>query len=149
MASGNAVIATDVGGLPNLIIPGHNGLLIKPEVDDLRHALETLIRDEGLRRRLAEKAVDAARSFNLEDWKGKWSKVLQANLPQQPHRETRKGKPPSLTVIIDNAVSQRSSARHEEGRGFQFLSRQEPRCSGDGGAVVTNDDELATYSDNQ
>jgi polysaccharide pyruvyl transferase CsaB len=109
MASGNAVIATDVGGLPNLIIPGHNGLLIKPEVDDLRDALETLIRDEGLRRRLAERAVDAARSFNLEDWKGKWSKVLQAHLPQQPHRETRKGKPPSLTVIIENAVSQRSS----------------------------------------
>lgn len=108
MASGNAVIATDVGGLPNLIIPGHNGLLIKPEVDDLRDALETLIRDEGLRTRLAEKAIDTARSFNLVDWKNKWSRVLQAYLPQQPHRETRKAKPPSLTVIIENA-------QHEEG----------------------------------
>jgi glycosyltransferase involved in cell wall biosynthesis len=114
MASGNAVIATDVGGLPNLIIPGHNGLLIKPDVDDLRDALETLIRDEGLRRRLAKKAIDTARSFNLADWKSQWSRVLQIYLPEQPHREMRKAKPPSLTVIIENAGPTRSGAQHEK-----------------------------------
>ena len=49
MASGNAVIATFIGGLPNLIIDEYNGLLISPEVGDLVDSISRLLEDETLR----------------------------------------------------------------------------------------------------
>jgi len=48
-------IATQVGGIPELIEDGVNGLLVTPsDVVGLEDALERLIRDPALRQRLAE-----------------------------------------------------------------------------------------------
>lgn len=60
MAKGQAVIASDVGGLRQQISPGHNGLLVHPRrQDDLVEALHTLLGDPLLRRRLGKYAAES------------------------------------------------------------------------------------------
>lgn len=55
MAAGMAVVASRVGGIPELIQDGVNGLLCAPgDANELAWAIERLSRDAGLRVRLAE-----------------------------------------------------------------------------------------------
>lgn len=54
MAAGLAVITTRVGGIPELITDGVDGLLIEPgDRDGLKRSLAALLEDEALRSRLA------------------------------------------------------------------------------------------------
>ncbi|MEN8174018.1 MAG: glycosyltransferase, partial [Chloroflexota bacterium] len=76
LASGNAVIASNVGGLPNLIIHEHNGLLIEPRSDALMQALTRLIEDQGLREKLCARGRDVAVTFSLTRWQSQWQEVL-------------------------------------------------------------------------
>jgi glycosyltransferase involved in cell wall biosynthesis len=47
------VIASDIGGLPELVIPGETGLLVPPrDVAGLRDAIRTIAEDRGLADRL-------------------------------------------------------------------------------------------------
>jgi len=56
MARGLAVVATNVGGIPNKIIDGENGLLVRPgDVRGLKEAIQKLIQDSELRRRVVTK----------------------------------------------------------------------------------------------
>lgn len=80
MASGNAVIATNVGGLPDLVISGYNGLLIEPKVPALRTALRALLDDQDLRETLSNRAVDVASSFSIDNWREKWTELLSGIL---------------------------------------------------------------------
>ena len=53
MNCGLPIISTTVGGIPEVITSGHNGLLIEPgNVPDLTSALEYLISDEEARVRM-------------------------------------------------------------------------------------------------
>jgi glycosyltransferase involved in cell wall biosynthesis/SAM-dependent methyltransferase len=81
LASGSAVVATHVGGLPDLILDEHNGLLIEPTVDALSQALERLIDDENLRERLGRNGRQVAASFSLERWRAHWQEILTQLLP--------------------------------------------------------------------
>jgi len=83
MACGNAVVATYVGGLTDLIIHGYNGLLVAPTPEALQEALECLIEDEGLRRTLSIRAHETAQSFSLSRWQREWEKLLRRFLPVQ------------------------------------------------------------------
>ena len=57
MAAGKPVVATRVGENPHIIEDGVDGLLVDPkDVDGMVAALERLIRDEPLRRRLRDAA---------------------------------------------------------------------------------------------
>jgi len=57
MAKGLAVVTTPVGGIPQVISDGENGLLVEPgDVEALGGALTRLLSDAGLRRRLGESA---------------------------------------------------------------------------------------------
>ena len=80
MASGNAVIATNVGGLPDLVIGGYNGLLIEPNVNALKQALTVLCEDPELRTLFMQRGREVAENFDLSSWKGKWQKVIKQNL---------------------------------------------------------------------
>ena len=81
MACGNAVVATNVGGLPDLVIDGFNGLLIPPHVDELRDALVSLMEDPGLRKRLTTNALQVSKSFSKNVWENRWRDVLESRLP--------------------------------------------------------------------
>ena len=77
MAAGCAVVASNVGGMTNMVIDGYNGRLVAPNVKCLVDALAVLIRDPSLRLQLGERAAETARkAFSLTRWKSRWSEVL-------------------------------------------------------------------------
>ena len=77
MACGTAVIATTVGGLPDLIISEYNGLLVEPNPPALKSALLRLVDDQQLRHNLARRSLEVAYTFSLEHWQAKWLALLK------------------------------------------------------------------------
>ena len=66
MAAGKAVIGTNVGGVPAVVEPGVNGLLVEPEdAAGLAAALLQLLGDAPLRERLARSALQRVQDFSL------------------------------------------------------------------------------------
>lgn len=77
MASGCAVICSNVGGMTNIVIDGYNGLMINPDEDSLYKAMKKLIENTELRRKLADKAYETVSDgFSLEKWAAKWTSIL-------------------------------------------------------------------------
>jgi len=57
MASETAVVATNVGGIPEMITSGYNGILVPPkDVDSLANALIMLIENDYLRKKMGRNA---------------------------------------------------------------------------------------------
>ena len=77
LACGNVVVATNVGGLPDLILHGYNGLVVSPNAHELAEALKHLVADGDLRRRLSENALATAAAFTKERWEENWRQVLR------------------------------------------------------------------------
>lgn len=78
MASKCAVVATNVGGMTNIIIDNFNGLLVNPDENELYEALNKLILDGKLRNELAENAFRTVlSSFNKDNWEKRWESVLK------------------------------------------------------------------------
>lgn len=66
MASGIAVIGTDVAGIRELIKHGENGILSGTSPSQIRKSIKTLLYDEDLRRSIGEKAREfVSRNFSL------------------------------------------------------------------------------------
>jgi Glycosyltransferase len=78
MASGNAVIATRIGGLTDLIINNYNGLLIDPNEQSLKEAIETLLNDHNKLSLFKERAIDVAKAFSKDSWTDRWKKLIQS-----------------------------------------------------------------------
>ena len=67
MAHGRPVVATRVGGIPDLVEDGATGFLVEPgDVDGLRAALLRLLSDPDLRRRLGNEARRRVRRCSWE-----------------------------------------------------------------------------------
>lgn len=77
MASGCATIATNVGGLTDLVFDELNGLSVNPTSDDIAAAINRLIKDEQLRKELQERGLKYSYNFSIEKWEEKWMKVLE------------------------------------------------------------------------
>lgn len=77
MAAGCAVVCTDVGGMSNIVLSGHNGMLVRPETEDLYEAVNVLIDDADMRARLSRNARQTVEdSFSRERWAEGWTRVL-------------------------------------------------------------------------
>jgi glycosyltransferase involved in cell wall biosynthesis len=64
-----AVITTPVGGIPELIVDHDNGLLVKPGcISDLSLAIESLISNQELRRKLSKNARESVKPFNVNNY---------------------------------------------------------------------------------
>jgi glycosyltransferase involved in cell wall biosynthesis len=61
MAMGVPVVATRVGGNPELVEHGETGLLVDPDPEQLARAIALLLEDRGLAKRLAESAARVVR----------------------------------------------------------------------------------------
>jgi glycosyltransferase involved in cell wall biosynthesis len=66
-AVGRAVVASDTGGLPDVVVDGETGILVPPgEADALRGALKRLLSDPELSRQMGARAAVRARSFRAD-----------------------------------------------------------------------------------
>ncbi len=77
MAAKCAVVASNVGGMTNIILDGYNGLLIEPDEQSIYDAIESLINDKEMLDYLSEnsyKSVDGA--FSKARWTSKWKKLI-------------------------------------------------------------------------
>lgn len=78
MAAGCAVIATNVGGMTNIILDGYNGIMINPDRQELNVAINILINNFELRKKISEKAYETVKSsFSLDKWRDKWLDVIE------------------------------------------------------------------------
>ena len=85
LAAGTPVIATAVGGVPEIVESGVNGILVPAgDVDAFGAAMATLVRDGGLAARLRGAARQAASRFSAERVYGSIAQELEraAGLPR-------------------------------------------------------------------
>lgn len=80
LATNNAVIATNVGGLPNLIVDGYNGKLIRADYFELAAAIEELADDRATLARLAAHGIESSSAFAKKAWEGRWREVIESTL---------------------------------------------------------------------
>ena len=68
MACGKPVVATSVGGIPELVVNGETGFLVAPrDHEGMARALTALLKDESLRQRMGEAGRTRARvDFSAE-----------------------------------------------------------------------------------
>ena len=68
MAAGKAVVATAVGGTPELIDSGVTGFLVPPkDAGELESALSRVIEDPDLRKKVGEAARSRSKSFDIRN----------------------------------------------------------------------------------
>lgn len=80
MATNNVVIATNIGGLPNLVVNRFNGLLIEPNTKSLISAVESVILDRDFAERLAVNSMSMAEAFEKNNWNTEWKSILREML---------------------------------------------------------------------
>ena len=79
MRAGRAVIATGIGGLPELIFDHHNGLLAKPEPEDLARQIQLLLWNQQLRLKLAKNGFARIKQyFSIEAMLEKLDSIYQS-----------------------------------------------------------------------
>lgn len=79
MSTENAVIATRVGGLTDLIINNYNGKLIEPNKESLYSAIIDFINNPELMTKCKKNAREVAKEFNKNIWIEKWKKIIKSN----------------------------------------------------------------------
>lgn len=80
MSAQCAVIASNVGGMTNIILDNYNGLLVNAgDSDDLYKAIKKLLDYPEDRERLSAKAYETVKqAFSYEKWAEKWKEVLSS-----------------------------------------------------------------------
>jgi glycosyltransferase involved in cell wall biosynthesis len=69
MSWGLPVITTPVGGIPELVIPDQNGLLVKPgNIRELSIAMQTLIVNQELRQEIGDNARESIQPFDVDKY---------------------------------------------------------------------------------
>ncbi len=78
MSSHCAVIGSDVGGIPNIIIDGYNGLMVPAnDTNKLYEAIKFLIDNTDKRKQLAQKGYETvSEAFSLDKWKANWKRII-------------------------------------------------------------------------
>ena len=80
MSAGCYCIASNIGGLTDIIIDNYNGKLVQPNIDDFYEAVVNVIsKDEHdlLIKQLHNAYSVVNESFSFEMWEKRWLKTLQ------------------------------------------------------------------------
>jgi len=68
MISGKPVVATNVGGIPEIVTPGQDGILVEPNERDVANALLSLLKNADMAKRLGESArISVSKKFRWSD----------------------------------------------------------------------------------
>ncbi|MGH7325566.1 MAG: glycosyltransferase family 4 protein [Candidatus Rokuibacteriota bacterium] len=79
MASGLPVVACRAAAVPEVVIDGRTGLLVGPRSpEELAGALETLLRDERMRKDLGEEGMRRVEAFDLDRVAGRFLEAIPA-----------------------------------------------------------------------
>lgn len=78
MAAGKPIISTNVGGLPEIIKNGRNGLIIAPDTRQLADAMECLLWDEDLRLKFAKNSLRDITPFSWKNISKKYLSLYEA-----------------------------------------------------------------------
>lgn len=74
MASGRPIVASRLGGIPDIVKDGENGFLVEPgNPQDLAQTLETLLVDKDLRNKMGKKGKKLVKNYT-------WEKVVDETL---------------------------------------------------------------------
>ncbi|VUX46340.1 conserved hypothetical protein [Candidatus Defluviicoccus seviourii] len=77
MAMGCCVVATNVGGLTNIIIDGYNGFLVNPDVESLVEKLTFLLSNRSVMISVGAQAREIYRhALSFERWRERWMSVI-------------------------------------------------------------------------
>lgn len=77
MASGCAVVCTNVGGMTNIVLDHFNGIMVPPESNQLYSAIKELIDDHVLRKELAINAYNTvSKAFSYDKWAKSWIQLI-------------------------------------------------------------------------
>jgi glycosyltransferase involved in cell wall biosynthesis len=76
LACGCAVVATNIGGLSDLIMDGYNGLLVDPKAGAIADAVNYLIDNAAERERLQANAPQSVAALERSHWQEKWARVF-------------------------------------------------------------------------
>lgn len=78
LAVGVPVVSTAVGGVPEIVRDGENGLLVQAgDVDGVAGAMGRLLREEGLRSRLSAGAKPSVARLSVEETYGRLTEILE------------------------------------------------------------------------
>ncbi|HUL43496.1 MAG TPA: glycosyltransferase [Bacteroidota bacterium] len=88
LASGCAIVSTNVGGLPDIIQDRSNGLLVDPTAEAIADGINELIGDRELRTRLSLRGAESAQNFSIDRWRERWRTMLQSLRWIEPQRPT-------------------------------------------------------------
>ncbi|MBI3549124.1 MAG: glycosyltransferase family 4 protein [Elusimicrobia bacterium] len=103
MRAGKAVVATKVGGVPELVRHGVEGLLVPPgDVGAMAAAVESLSRDGALRARLGAAALERSRRFT-------WDRAAEAYV--RLYAQARVRRLSSGGILLKKKASQAPPAR--------------------------------------
>ncbi len=84
MAAGKPVVATRVGGVPDLITDGKNGILVEPErPEKLARAIQDLLDNPALAGKLGASGRDAARAYGADALARNTGELYRALLAQR------------------------------------------------------------------
>jgi glycosyltransferase involved in cell wall biosynthesis len=78
MAYGLPVVTTPVGGVPDIVTDGREGLIVGPgDIDQLREALQTLIESETLRLELGARARSRAQQNDVAHYSARLAQIYR------------------------------------------------------------------------
>ena len=80
MAAGKPVIATNVGGTPEFLKNGVNGILANPIVSEIAAALRQMIEDEASRTEIGRNNVNAVQQFSWDRIADKYIKLYEDSI---------------------------------------------------------------------
>ncbi len=80
MASGLPIIASNVGGIPDMLENEKSALLIEPGVDALNNAVIRIVQDEELRKKLGQNALERSVEFSAEKMCKEYLKLYRGGL---------------------------------------------------------------------